>query len=123
MEITGDIRKEILSRLHRAEAEHDVRVLYACESGSRAWNFASPDSDYDVRFIYARRQDWYLTVVIRVTSSDHPTWSRNPCLMNTVWMDAGWSLASHEKAIYKPLKSRSDSIKSMGLWIASWMNL
>ncbi len=44
------------------EAKHDVRVLYAAESGSRAWGFASPDSDYDVRFIYVQRRDWYLTI-------------------------------------------------------------
>ena len=47
--------------LARIEVEHDVRVLYAVESGSRAWGFASSDSDYDVRFIYAHRLEWYLT--------------------------------------------------------------
>lgn len=54
------MRDEILKRLAAAENEHGVRVLYACESGSRAWGFASPDSDFDVRFIYAREADWYL---------------------------------------------------------------
>jgi uncharacterized protein len=44
------------------EAEHDVRVLFAAESGSRAWGFASPDSDFDVRFIYVHRRDWYLGI-------------------------------------------------------------
>lgn len=61
MMVSSDIRHEILKRLEQAEVEHSVRVLYACESGSRAWNFASPDSDYDVRFLYARSMDWYLS--------------------------------------------------------------
>ncbi len=60
--IPNSIKQEILKRITQAEKEHDVRVLYAIESGSRAWGFASPDSDYDVRFIYAHPKDWYLSV-------------------------------------------------------------
>ena len=56
------MRAQILDCLHRLEADHDVKVLFACESGSRGWGFASPDSDYDVRFIYVNRLAWYLTV-------------------------------------------------------------
>jgi predicted nucleotidyltransferase len=55
-----DIKDEIMRRLAAIEQEFEVKVLYACESGSRAWGFASPDSDYDVRFLYVHRQDWYL---------------------------------------------------------------
>jgi predicted nucleotidyltransferase len=53
---------EVCARLAAIESEHGVRVLYACESGSRAWGFASLDSDYDVRFIYMHALDWYLAV-------------------------------------------------------------
>jgi len=56
------VRAQILEELRAIEARHDVAVLFACESGSRGWGFASPDSDYDVRFIYVHRLPWYLTV-------------------------------------------------------------
>ena len=59
--IAPDVRQEILSRLKAMESREGVTVLYACESGSRAWGFASPDSDYDVRFVYAHDRDWYLS--------------------------------------------------------------
>lgn len=51
--------KEILAGIEREER---VKILYACESGSRAWGFSSPDSDYDVRFIYVRPLEGYLTL-------------------------------------------------------------
>lgn len=51
-----------MQKLAAVEQEHGVRVLYACESGSRGWGFASPDSDYDVRFIYVRPVRDYLRV-------------------------------------------------------------
>ena len=58
--IAFEVQHEIRKRLHRAELEHDIQIIYACESGSRAWGFASTDSDYDVRFIYVHRSDWYM---------------------------------------------------------------
>lgn len=56
------MRERVLDELERIEREHDVVVLYACESGSRAWGFASPDSDYDVRFVYVHQPEWYQRV-------------------------------------------------------------
>lgn len=56
------VSAEILRRLRAIEAPGDVRILYAVESGSRAWGFPSRDSDYDVRFVYVRTPDWYLSI-------------------------------------------------------------
>ncbi len=61
--------------LDEVERNHHVRVLFAVESGSRAWGFASPDSDYDVRFVYVHQREWYLSVedrrdVVEVTEGD-----------------------------------------------------
>jgi len=54
--------KSIQQQLLAIETEHRVQVLYACESGSRAWGFPSADSDYDVRFIYVHPTEWYLSI-------------------------------------------------------------
>ena len=53
---------EIDKELAAIEHEEGVKILFAIESGSRAWGFPSTDSDYDVRFVYVRPQDWYLSV-------------------------------------------------------------
>lgn len=56
------VRAEILHRLRRTETENGVRILFAIEPGSRAWGFAPPNSDYDVRFIYMLEPRWYQAV-------------------------------------------------------------
>ena len=70
--VTTGVRDEVARRLDTIEREEDVRVLYACESGSRAWGFASPDSDYDVRFVYVHRPDWYLSIADRRDVIERP---------------------------------------------------
>ena len=49
-------------QLDEIESVHNVSILYAVESGSRAWGFASPDSDFDVRFLYVRPVLDYLRI-------------------------------------------------------------
>ena len=60
-----NIQRRVRDVLAQLETERKVRVLFACESGSRAWGFASRDSDFDVRFLYVHRRDWYLSVEAR----------------------------------------------------------
>lgn len=52
----------IKNKLKELESQHAIKILYACETGSRAWGFPSPDSDYDVRIIYKHETDWYLSL-------------------------------------------------------------
>jgi len=56
------MKLEILESLKKLEKEKGIKILYAAESGSRAWGFPSPDSDYDVRIIYKYDLDWYLSL-------------------------------------------------------------
>jgi len=56
------MKTRILNQLQEIEKNHQLRILYACESGSRGWQFPSPDSDFDVRFIYIRSANFYLSV-------------------------------------------------------------
>lgn len=58
-----DIAGSIKQKLLEIEQNEDVRIIMAVESGSRAWGFESPDSDYDVRFIYVRRPKDYLKLM------------------------------------------------------------
>jgi len=63
---------DIAAALERIEREERVRILYACESGSRAWGFPSRDSDYDVRFLYVRQPDDYLSIFERRDVIEQP---------------------------------------------------
>lgn len=55
-----EIKQKIMNELQKIEETENVKIILAVESGSRAWGFASPDSDYDVRFIYVRKKIDYL---------------------------------------------------------------
>lgn len=70
--IDENIFKTITKRLVEIEEEHDVHILYAIESGSRAWGFESTDSDYDVRFVYKHKLDWYLNVLPKRDVIEYP---------------------------------------------------
>lgn len=48
--------------LQQIEKDKSIKLLFACETGSRAWGFPSPDSDYDIRLIYMHHRDWYLSL-------------------------------------------------------------
>ena len=75
---------EIQQELSRLETQHDIQILYAVESGSRAWGFASVNSDWDVRYIYVHRPEWYLQI-------DDKKDNQEEILPNDIDL-AGWEL-------------------------------
>ena len=108
--VESDIVKQIQIKLSEIEKAENVRILHAVESGSRAWGFASPDSDFDVRFIYVRDMQhyfklektrdviewqldevldingWDLQKSLRLLHSSNPTlfeWSNSPIIYQT----------------------------------------
>lgn len=66
------MKDKIIQELKKIEASENIRILYAVESGSRAWGFPSKDSDYDVRFIYTRPKDWYLQLQKKKDTLEYP---------------------------------------------------
>lgn len=58
--IDTHIRTQVQTELEALAHQHQVTIISAIESGSRSWGFPSLDSDYDVRFIYVHKPDWYI---------------------------------------------------------------
>lgn len=78
----GQVEELVLLKIKEIEEKEHIKVLHVIESGSRAWGFASPDSDYDVRFIYVRDKDFYLS--LRDTK-DFIDWELNEVLDINGW--------------------------------------
>ena len=87
------MNRQILSKLEETEREKHITILHAVESGSRAWGFASPDSDYDIRFIYKNEKNWYISL-----------WEK-PDVIEFMTQDdldgSGWDLAKALKLLSK----------------------
>ena len=98
------MKEKILNALKQIEAEHDCRILFAVESGSRAWGFASPDSDYDVRAVYVKPPDWYLGLEERQSDTI------NAMLPHDIDV-AAWEL---RKALRQLLKSNASFMEWLG---------
>jgi len=76
--------EKIQSLLKDIEQKKQIQILYACETGSRAWGFPSPDSDYDIRFIYRHQKDWYLSLNKQKDSIEQ--------MIGHEWDITGWEL-------------------------------
>jgi predicted nucleotidyltransferase len=87
------MKNEINKRLSLIEKEEGIQILFACESGSRAWGFASPDSDFDIRFIFKRTIEAYLSI------KQNPDTLEYPILNNLDF--SGWDLKKFLLHLYR----------------------
>jgi len=94
--IDPQIEHKILQTLSSIESKHDVKILHAVESGSRAWGFHSPNSDYDVRFFYVHKRDWYLSLYPERDVIELP--------IDETYDVSGWDL---KKTLHLALKSNA----------------
>lgn len=102
--LTPDVFGEANNRLGRIEAEENVTIVFAVESGSRAWGFPSPDSDFDVRFFYVRPLSQYLGLTAPRDVIERP--------IDGLWDIGGWDL---RKAIGLLVKGNA----TVAEWLAS----
>jgi uncharacterized protein len=86
------LQEHILEVLKQIEDEYEVKILYACESGSRSWGFPSKDSDYDLRFIYVHKKEWYLSIDQRRDVLEVPKHDKLSIPMDKLLDLNGWEL-------------------------------
>ena len=103
--------EKIIETLRQLEREKDIRILLAVESGSRAWGFSSPDSDYDVRFVYVHKPDWYLTVFPKKDVIEHMSGNR-------LFDLSGWELRKTLQLLYKSNPNLADWLLTDQIYIA-----
>lgn len=99
-----EMKEKIIEELNKIEKIENVKIIYAVESGSRAWGFAGTDSDYDVRFIYVRTKDFYLKLEDTRDVLEYP--------INDLLDISGWDIS-------KTLKLAHSSNPSLYEWFQS----
>ena len=103
------MEKIIVQKLHEIEEKEHVKILLAVESGSRAWGFASPDSDYDVRFLYVRTREDYLQLDPLRDVIEQP--------INDLLDINGWDLQKALRLMYKSNPTLFEWLKSPIIYI------
>jgi predicted nucleotidyltransferase len=106
------MKEKLIKYLRDIEQERDIKILMACETGSRAWGFPSPDSDYDVRFIYKHNNiDWYLSLSEKKDTIE--------LFLEDNELDfSGWELRKSLKLLYKSNASLLEKIQSPIIYMA-----
>lgn len=111
MQTQEEMMTLVPQKLREIEKEYDVRVLWAVESGSRAWGFESPDSDFDVRFIYKRKAKDYLKLIPDRDVIELP--------IDETWDVNGWDLDKTLKLLAKSNPTLFEWLQSPIVYVES----
>lgn len=106
------VNQKIKAYLEQIQKEKGIEILLACETGSRAWGFPSPDSDYDVRFIYKHEVEWYLKLNNQKDSIE-------VMFENNEFDLSGWDLRKSINLLWKSNAPLLERIQSPILYIAN----
>lgn len=105
------MKAKINQYIQRLEAERNIKILLACETGSRAWGFPSPDSDYDIRVIYMHEKDWYISL--------HPKRDHFNLMFEDNMLDiTGWDLRKSLNLLYRSNAALLERIQSPMVYCA-----
>ncbi len=99
--------------LKKLEKEKNIKILWACETGSRAWGFPSTDSDYDIRLIYVHKSNWYLSL-------NNPKDSLELMLDNNEIDITGWELKKSLLLLNKSNAPLLERIQSPMVYLADY---
>lgn len=99
------MKAKIIEYLDGLEKEKDIKILLACETGSRAWGFPSPNSDFDIRMIYVHKKDWYLSIAEKTDSIER-------MLDNNDIDITGWDLRKSLRLLQKSNAALLERIQS-----------
>jgi len=106
------MHNKIKHYLNQVQAEHNIEILLACETGSRAWGFPSPDSDFDVRFIFRHPKDWYLALNEKKDTIE--------CMYENNEFDlSGWDLKKTLNLLWKSNASLLERLQSPIIYMAN----
>lgn len=105
------MKARILEHIKTLEEERNIKVLLACETGSRAWGFPSPDSDYDVRMIYMHPKDWYISLQPR---RDHIDLMLDDRMVDI----SGWDIRKSFNLLYRSNAALLERLQSSEIYCA-----
>ncbi len=105
------MKELIIDKLKQLEKDEQIKILLAVETGSRAWGFPSPDSDYDIRLIYKKEQDWYIQLS---EGQDHVSYMSDDEELDLT----GWELRKALRLITKSNASLAERLQSPIVYMA-----